>query len=287
MGSGRTWRVIMKRALPLALLLFAAANANAQRVFPESGLPGRPPPVTPIEWKWNRLDKDTYFYFGGVKNGPLVLALPAAPGDGLGGFNEYLERYLVDEGYAVGVLNWRGDFSRTANPSVIVNRAFADLARVRASGQGKFDPNRIVLFGTGEGAFLALLLSADTIRLQAANVPHASICAVVLPKPMNLDATNPDSYLAQRQFSGGQQTVDLSPLHYARSAPPTMILDIEGERRGETAATVLKSAGATVLRTTYAPFDENNERTYFGWPMNPATLRLGEFLKTYCPAKKS
>ena len=60
---------------------------------------GPPPAVTPIKWKWDRLDKDTFFYFAGPENAPLILSVASAPGDGSSGFNEYLERYLVDEGY--------------------------------------------------------------------------------------------------------------------------------------------------------------------------------------------
>jgi hypothetical protein len=277
--------------LSALLLSWLAANASAQVLFPSTGS-GPPPPVTPVASKWDRLDKDTYFYIGGQKDGPLILSVPDAPGDGLGGFNDYLERYLVDQGYAVGVLDWRGDYSRTATPSSIVTRAFADLARLRVRNQVRFDPNRIVLFGAGESAFLGMLLSADSHRLQAAGISPKSICATILLHPMDLDASNPDSYLARRQFSAEPASVtDISPLDYAASAPPQLILTEEGDRadekRGDTAAAALKTAGSTVFQTSYAQFDVNNERTYLGWITNPATLKLGEFLRTYCPARKS
>jgi hypothetical protein len=260
-------------------------------VFSQPRGSGPPPAVTPIGWKWDRLDTDTYFYSAGQVDRPLVLAVPASPGDGSSGFNEYLERYLVDEGYSVGYLNWRGDFSRTAKPSAVVSRAFTDLARLRGKDHRRFDSTRIVLFGAGESAFLAMLLSADTNRLRAAGVPPESICATVLLHPLNLDATNPDSYLARRQFSSEPGALaDLSALAFARTAPPILIMtqdfDLEDQKRGEIAAGVLKSAGRTVERTTYAQLDPQIERTYFGWITNPATLKLGEFLRTYCPAKK-
>ena len=78
---------------------------------------------------------------------------------------------------------------------------------------------------------------------------------------------------------------------YAASAPPQLILTEEGDRadekRGDTAAAALRTAGSTVFQTSYAQFDVNNERTYLGWITNPATLKLGECLRTYCPARKS
>jgi predicted alpha/beta-fold hydrolase len=165
------------RVLLAAWLSCLSAGATAQ-LFPQT-MGGPPPAVTPIKWKWDRLDQDTYFYFGRAENGPLILAVPGAPGDGSGGFGEYLERYLVDEGYAVGVLNWRGDFSRTAKPSAIVARAFGDLARIRGKSDPRFDPNRIVLFGVGEGAFLAMLLrprKAGSRRLVFLLVRFAGRC---------------------------------------------------------------------------------------------------------------
>jgi hypothetical protein len=281
----------LSRALFTALLSCVSGSVSGQALFP-SGEGGPPPAVTPVAWKWARLDQDTYFYFSGQENRPLVLSIPAAPGDGAGGFNEYLERYLVDEGYAVGILDWRGDFSRTAKPSAIVNRAFADLARIRTKNQDRFDSNRIILFGAGEGAFLATLLSADANRLQAADIPPASICAMVLLHPMNLNPAAADSFLARRQFAGDPQSAtDSSPLRYASSAPPTLVmtqdLDSADEKRGNSAVAAFRSVGKTVVQTTYLQFNARNERTYFGWITNPATLKLGEFLRTYCPAKKS
>jgi hypothetical protein len=282
-------QVMFTRSLLAALLSWTAVSASAQ-LFPQTGLEP-PPPVTPIGWKWDRVDKDTYFYFSSRENGPLVLALPGAPGKGTVGMDEYLQRYFVDEGYALGILDWRGDFSRTAKPSAIVARGFDDLARIRGKSERRFDPTRIVLLGMGEGAFLAMLLSAEASRLQSMSVPPSSICATVLIHPMKLDATNADSYLAQRQFSAEPQPVtDLSPLHYASSAPPALImteqLDAADEKRGDAAAAVLKQAGRNVVQATYARQDERNNRTYLGLNTNPATLKLGEFLRAYCPAKK-
>jgi hypothetical protein len=204
-------RVARFRVSLAALLSFVAASASAQPFPSTLGREG-PPAVTDVGWKWDRLDKDTYFYFVGHEGAPLILSVPDAPGDPAPAFNEYLQRYLVDEGYALGVLNWRGDFSRTAKPSDIVSRAFSNFALLRGRNPRRFDPTRIVLFGRDEGAFLAMLLSADTTRLQAAGVPPASICATVLLHPMNLDPTNPDSYLGRRQFLAEPGSLtDVSP----------------------------------------------------------------------------
>lgn len=274
-----------------AALLWCVPTSAPSQLPPLRADEGPAPVVTPVEWKWDRLDQDTYFYVAGDKDRPLVLSVPGAPGDGAGGFNQYLERFLADEGYALGVLSWRGDFHRTAKPTAIVARAFADLVRIRAKGQKRFDPSRIILLGQGDGAFLAMLLAADSNRLQSAGIPIGSTCATILMHPTNLDPASTSSYLARRQFSQEPEALNnLAPLKFASSAPPTLILtellDREDERRSDAAAAVLRAGGRTVVQASYARFEAKNERTYFGWHENSATQKLGEFLRTYCPAKK-
>ncbi len=258
--------------------------------MPEPNNFGAAPPVTPVEWKWNRLDKDTYFYLSANRGRPLVLGFPAAPGEGSSGFDEYLDRFFVDEGYALGVLSWRGDFGRTALPSAIVAKATSDLGKIRGAAVG-FDPNRMVFFGWGTGAFLALLLASDAERLSAAGIPPSTPCAVVIGHPMDLNPADAGDYIARRQFSKEPGAAKaLSPLALASAAPPVMILSKLGDRddaeRSAFAANALRAAGRTVVQVTYPQHNDRNPRTYLGWHENEATQKLGQFLKTYCPAKK-
>jgi hypothetical protein len=188
-------------------------------------------------------------------------------------------------------LSWRGDFGRTALPSAIVARAFADLSQIRSKSSA-FDAGRIIFLGKGEGAFLALLLASDTTRLREAGANATFACAAVLVSPLSLNPADPGSYLAKRQFAREPGAIaSYSPLAFASTAPPVLILtklsEREDQQRGAYAAAALRVAGRTVVEVTYPQLDDRNPRTYFGWHENLATQKLGAFLKTYCPATKS
>lgn len=251
----------------------------------------RPPPPTPLPWKWERFDGNTTFRFAARAGQPLVLIFPDSPGDGYGGIDAYLARFLFDQGYAIGTIDWRGDFGRTALPSAIVARAFGDLARVRAASTGRFDPNRIVMLGTGDSSFLALLVSDDRDRLQSVGVPGNAICATVLFSPSNLDPVNPGSFDAGRQFSREPRVLPhLSPLALVSSGSPTLImselLDHADQARGDAAALAFRDARKPVVRETYPRRVDSDERTYVGEPDNDATAKLATFLKSYCPSSR-
>jgi acetyl esterase/lipase len=280
--------------LRLALIALALTSGGAAaQLPPQTADKVGPSPATPLGWKWERFkDRNVYFHWVEKRGRPLVLMVPAAPGDGYTGFGSHLARYLHDQGYALGVIDWRGDRARKQLPSQTVSQIVDEIAQVRALGaeRGSFDPSTIVLLGSGEGAFLAALLAADRQLITNAGSSPLRVCATLLLHPANLDPLLPDTYIARRQFAREPgAAARYSPLSRAASAPPTLLITDATDRReaarAQRALMALRPAGRTAVHETLPHFEFDDERTYLGHASNRATRAMGSFLKTHCPAE--
>ncbi|CAA9513883.1 MAG: hypothetical protein AVDCRST_MAG44-1562 [uncultured Sphingomonas sp.] len=276
------------RMFVLLMLGFAHTHPAVAQFAPDTADQYGPAPATPLQWKWKRLPDNAYLHWVEKPGRPMILAVPAAPGTGGSGFSGHFARFLYDQGYALGVIEWRGDRARKQPPTVSAMQVGEQFAQLRAiGGRGAFDPNRVVLFGSGEGALLAALLSADRQRLAANGAAPPTVCGTLLLGPMNLDPARPDTYIARSLFARDTEAGStLSPLARAASMQQTLVITDASDRQQQVRANpfilAVRGAGRTIEHETLPRFSSSDERTYLGLSGDRATPAVERFLARYC-----
>lgn len=252
------------------------------------------PRATPLDWKWKKLaEPNTFWDYVQNKGGPLVVSLPAAPGDRSYGIDGHMSRLFYEGGYSIGVLTWRDQRSRRLSVSESVAAVTSQLAQVRSDPErsGGFDPNRIVVFGVGDDAFPAALVAFNSGSRQSPGGAGASpICAAIFINGMNFDPSSAETPTAKKKFGEEPNAARFSPLRYAANAPPTLlmteVLDHASAKRSDALAAAIRAGGGIAVRATYPRFEENDPTTALGYSENPSTEVIVQFLRTFCPAKK-
>jgi pimeloyl-ACP methyl ester carboxylesterase len=276
-------------ALAVAAAFFAPVSLRAQ-AQPLSANQENVPVATPLNWKWVKLrEPQMVFEYVGRPGAPMVIMFVEGVGDGTSAFGPNFARFLYDEGYALGVVWWKGDKIRFQPPSETLKQASAALRDMQAK-RPDLDLNRIVIVGGGEGAFVTTLLAWSSDRRAAAGLARSSVCASILFDAMDFDAAHPDSAWAKRRLREEPDPALVSPMRYVASASPTLFMtevrDKAAAERARFMANAIESAGGVAAEAEYPRFEDSRMWTYLGYSENPATKVIGDFLRANCPAGK-
>ena len=247
---------MLGRAAFFALgLLIGSGTALAQ--VPERVTEMRGPiEATPLDWKWKKLrDGNVFWRYVRNKGGPLVVSLPAAPGERANGIGDHMARLFYEQGYSLGVLTWRDDRARRQSVSESVAEVASQFAHVQADAErfGEFDPNRVIVLGIDDDAFPAALLAFGGAQ-SAVGADASPICAAVFINGMNFDASSPDTLIAKRRFAEDPAALRFSPNRHAAKAPPTLLMteitDSVAATRSDALAAAIRAAGGIAVRAT-------------------------------------
>lgn len=271
----------------------AASSAASTQVPPRVEDMRGPIDATPLDWKWKKLsERSTFWDYVRSEGGPLVVSLPAAPGEESNGIGAHMARLFYEEGYSIGVLRWRDGRARRQSVSESVAAVVSQFGQVRADPErfGGFDPDRIIVFGVGDDAFPAALMAFNSGSLQSPDGTAGSpVCGAIFINGMNFDASSPDTLIAKKKFAEDPGTSQFSAIRYAAKAPPTLlmtrVLDSAGAKRSDELAAAIRAGGGIAVRATYARYEESDPTTILGYSENPSTDVIAQFLRTHCPAK--